>query len=131
MNKERENNLDKADRRNFLRLKYHSPLMYKVCKKQTFSKLMQGYTHDVSSAGLMCSLESKVPVDSIVWFQLDIGALSLCTEIEKRCAVVQRGILGKVVWADRQEDKNYDVGVCFVTREEKQAEDFLIRNRLV
>ena len=105
--------------------------MYKVCKKNTFSKLMHGYTHDISPAGLMCSLKGKVPVDSIVWFQLDIGALSMCEEIEKRCAVIQHGILGKVVWASRQKDKSYDVGVHFVTREERQISSLFKKNSLI
>ncbi len=94
--------------------------MYKVCKKSTISKMMKGYTHNISSAGLMCNLQDRVPKDSILWLQLDPGALNLCEEIERRSVIIQRGVLGKVVW-EKKEDNGYDIGVCFLTREEKKA----------
>lgn len=89
---------------------------------------MQGYTCNISQSGLLCNLGKKVPENSILWLQLDFGALSMCKEIEKNCAIIQHGILGKVVWTSyKKEDKNYDVGVCFFTREEKTSDNWFTR----
>ncbi|MDP2939085.1 MAG: PilZ domain-containing protein [Candidatus Omnitrophota bacterium] len=107
------------ERREFIRLIYKSPLMYKVCKRKTISKLMQGYTQNISQAGLMCSIKESVPKDSTLWLKLDTGALNLCSEIEKRCVIIQQGILGKVAWLKKTRGKSVDVGVYFITREEK------------
>jgi c-di-GMP-binding flagellar brake protein YcgR len=115
------------ERRKFVRLSYKAPLMYKICKKKTFSKLMYGYTHDISQAGLMCTLSQEVPVKAIIWLRLDIGALNACREIEKQCTVIQQGILGKVVWTKKKRDDTYDIGVQFVTREERRSEDWILK----
>jgi len=129
--KKKNNTYTGEEKRDFLRLIYETPLMYKACKKKTFSQLMYGYTHDISQSGLMCNLKNRVPITSIVWFQLDMGALSMCKEIEKRCAIIQHGILGKVVWTNRKENKSYDVGVRFITREEKKTENWIIKEPIV
>ncbi|MFC1704415.1 PilZ domain-containing protein [Candidatus Omnitrophota bacterium] len=114
----------KDERREFIRLSYNRPLMYKVCKKATISKILKGYTHNISSAGLMCNLQEKVPKDCILWLQLDPGALSLCEEIERRSVIIQHGVLAKVVWEKKKgENDSYDIGVCFITREEKKYSD--------
>ncbi|MFC1593760.1 PilZ domain-containing protein [Candidatus Omnitrophota bacterium] len=107
------------ERREFIRLSYNRPIMYKVCKTSTISKLMKGYTHNISSAGLKCNLQERVPKNCILWLQLDHGALTLCEEIEKRSVIIQHGVLGKVVW-EKKEDNGYDIGICFLTREEKR-----------
>ncbi len=127
---EKKETYEGSERRNFLRLSYKAPLMFKICKKKTFSKLMQGYTHDISQAGLKCNLQTKVPLNAILWLRLDMGALSMCEEIERRCTIVQHGILGKVVWTKEKKNESYDVGVCFVTREEKKFEDWFIKKPL-
>jgi len=107
------------ERRQFLRLPYKTPLPYKVCKKETISKMLQGYTQNISLAGLMCNIKEKVPLKSTVWLGLDIGTLNICEDLEKRCIIQQKGILGKVVWADKKKNGSYDVGLRFLTREEK------------
>jgi len=129
--KRKKKNYKGPERRDFIRLSYKTPLMYKVCKRKTFSKLMQGYTHNISRSGLRCTLSDKVPMNSVVWLQLDIGALSMCEEIERGCAILQHGILGKVVWVKKKKDKSCDVGVRFITREEKKIEDWLIKKPIV
>ena len=129
--REKNNTYIEDERRDFLRLIYETPLMYKVCKKKTFSRLMRGYTHNISRSGLMCNLKNRVPVDSVIWLQLDMGALSMCEEIEKRCTIIQHGILGMVVWASMKKNKSYDVGVRFIAREEKKSENWIIRESIV
>ncbi len=67
----------------------------------------------------MCNIKESVPQDSTLWLKLDTGALKLCSEIEKRCVIIQQGILGKIAWFKKRKDKSVDIGVQFVTREEK------------
>jgi c-di-GMP-binding flagellar brake protein YcgR len=116
--------ITESERREFIRLSYKSPLMYKVCKRTTLSKLLEGYTHNISQSGLMCTLKESVPKNSTLWLKLDSGALNLCSELERRCVILQQGILGKIAWLKKNKDKSVDIGVRFLTREEKQRFKF-------
>lgn len=93
--------------------------MYKLCKRTTICKILEGYTRDISNSGLRCHLNEKVAKDSILWLRLDAGAIQLCREIENNSVIIQQGILGKVVWQKRLSSSSYDTGVRFITREEK------------
>ena len=108
-----------AERRKFLRLEHKTPLDYKVCKKETISKLLQGYTSDVSQAGLFCNVRHEVKLNDIVWLSFDRATLSICEELEKRCLIYQNGIIGKVVRAHPKASGAFDIGVRFLTREEQ------------
>ncbi|MBN2831597.1 MAG: PilZ domain-containing protein [Candidatus Omnitrophica bacterium] len=65
-----ENN---SDRRNFLRIDYAVPLAYKVCSKETISKLLQGYVSNISEAGMLCNIRAAVNPDDILWLSFDRG----------------------------------------------------------
>lgn len=107
------------ERRQFLRLDYITPLAYKVCKKETLSILLQGYTSNISQSGLLCNIKESVKKDDILWVSFDRTTLNVCEDLEKRSLIYQNGIVGKVVRAERKIDGTYDVGIQFVTREEK------------
>jgi len=107
------------ERREFIREDFVQPLAYKVCKKDTVSKLLQGYTANVSQAGLLCNIKEKVSPEDILWLSFDRDTLAICSEIEKRSLIYQNGIIGKVVWAKQAKDMTYNVGIHFITREEK------------
>ena len=109
------------ERRQFMRIDYSCTLAFKVCKEETFSKLMQGYTANVSPAGLLFQVKEKVNTDDIVWLSVDRATLIICEELEKRCFIYQNGIVGKVVRVDARNDQTYDVGVQFIVREEKNV----------
>jgi len=113
-----ENNVS-AERREFLRLDYATPLAYKVCKKETITKLLEGYTSNVSPAGLLCNVKETVSPEDILWLSFDRGVLSICAELEKRIFIYQNGIIGKVVRVESKGYANFDVGVKFITREEQ------------
>ncbi len=113
-----ENN-PSVDRREFLRLDYSTPLAYKVCKKETITKLLEGYTSNVSSAGLLCNVKETVSPEDILWLSFDRGVLSICAELDKRVFIYQNGIIGKVVRVESKGFDNFDVGVKFITREEQ------------
>lgn len=114
-----EESFSGPERREFMRLDYSTPLDYKICKQETLTKLLQGYTSDISQAGLLCNLKDKVNKDDILWLSFDRATLDICEELEKRALIYQNGIIGKVVRIDPKDVGDYDVGIQFVTREEK------------
>jgi hypothetical protein len=107
------------ERRKYIRLDYATPLAYKICKKETVTKLLQGYTSNVSETGLLCSLKEKVNKDDILWLSFDRATLIICEEMEKKSLIYQNGIIGKVVRVELRPDGAYSVGVNFIIREEK------------
>ncbi|MBM3255721.1 MAG: hypothetical protein FJZ08_05415 [Candidatus Omnitrophica bacterium] len=107
------------ERRQFMRLDYVTPLDYKVCKKETITKLLQGYTSNVSKTGLLCTIKQKVEPEDILWLVFDRDTLNICQDIEKSSLVYQNGIIGKVVRVELKDDNTYRVGIHFITREEK------------
>lgn len=114
-----ENIYNGSERREFARLIYVTPLMFKVCKKEVLDKLLQGYTSDISEAGLLCNIRENVNNDDILWLSFDRATLNICEELDRRSLIYQNGIIGKVVRIEPQEDGTYNVGIQFVTREEK------------
>jgi len=108
-----------AERREFLRLEYVAPLACKVCRKETVNKLLQGYTSNVSQSGLLCNIKEKVHKDDILWLSFDRATLNICEDLEKRSFIYQNGVLGKVVRVEHKNADNYNIGVHFITREEK------------
>lgn len=107
------------ERRKFIRLDYTAPLALKVCKKETVTKILDGYASNVSQAGLLCNIKDKVKINDILWISFDRATLTICGEIEKNSFIYQGGIVGKVVRITRAPNGLYSVGVQFMTREEK------------
>ena len=108
-----------AERRQFTRLEIATPVAYKVCKEETISKLLEGYTSNISQAGLLCNLKDRVNKNDILWLSFERSVLNMFEELDKRSLIYQNGIVGKVVRTAQKSDNTYDVGVCFITREEK------------
>lgn len=106
------------ERRVAVRITCQTPLAFKICKDETISKIMQGYTQNISSDGIKCAISEKVPLGSTLWLKLNKDAISMCEELEKRSVILQQGILGIVVWCEKKEDNIFDIGVQFLTREE-------------
>ncbi|MFA5114710.1 MAG: PilZ domain-containing protein [Candidatus Omnitrophota bacterium] len=114
-----DNNYQGQERRNFIRLDFVKPLAYKICKKETIEKLLQGYTANISQTGLFCNLQDKIKLDDIIWLSFDRDTLSICHDLERRSVIYQNGIIGKVVRSQLRDDGSCEVGVQFITREEK------------
>jgi len=108
-----------TERRNFIRLDYKAPITYKICREETINKLLEGYSADISQSGLLCNLKDRVNKDDILWLSFDRGTLSIFEEIERRSLIYQNGIIGRVVRIEEKGDTTYDVGIQFITREEK------------
>lgn len=109
------------ERRQFLRLDFVSPLAYKVCKKKTISKILQGYTSNISQAGLLCNIKEKIKKGDILWLSFDRNTLNICENLEKRSLIYQNGIIGKVVRIKPKKNHTFNVGIQFITREEKNS----------
>ena len=114
-----DNSYTGLERREFLRLDYATPLAYKVCKQETISKLLEGYTVNISEAGLFCNIKDMVKPEDILWLSFDKSILIICEEIESRTLIYQNGIIGKVVRIENNINGTFSVGVKFITREEK------------
>ncbi len=108
------------ERREFVRLDYVTPLACKICKKETLSQILQGYTSNVSESGLLCTIKEKVHKDDILWLSFDRGVLHICEELERRSLIYQNGVIGKVIRVDPHKD-HYSVGIRFLTREEENS----------
>lgn len=107
------------ERRRFVRLDFVKPLNYKVCKKKTISNLLTGYTSNISQAGLLCRIQDRVRKGDILWLSFDRATLHICEELENRVLIYQNGIIGQVMRVKPGGHKRYDVGLRFITREEK------------
>jgi hypothetical protein len=109
----------KIERRKFPRLNYVKPISFKVCKKKTVSVLLKGYISNISQAGLLCNIQDRVKKNDLLWLCFDRDVLVVCTELEKRSFIYQSGVIGKVIRVAPKNNGSFDVGIQFVTREEK------------
>ncbi|MBM3244662.1 MAG: hypothetical protein FJZ15_02610 [Candidatus Omnitrophica bacterium] len=120
-----------AERRAFARLNYTTPLNCKVCNKQTISCLLNGYVSNISPAGLLCNIKERVKKNDVLWLSFDRGTLSFCEDLEKRSFIYQSGVIAKVARIERKSDGSYDVGVHFITREEKNSTNIFPQTRFL
>ena len=116
---EKQTNYKGSERRKFVRLDYLTPLAYKVCKKSTITKILKGYTSNISRSGLLCNIRDKVKKNDILWISFNRDMLSVCTDLEASSMIYQNGIIGKVIRTQHKRNGSYDVGIQFITREEK------------
>ncbi|MFA5156039.1 MAG: PilZ domain-containing protein [Candidatus Omnitrophota bacterium] len=115
-----ENNFSGIERRKFTRLDFVSPFAFKVCSKETISKLLKGYIANISESGIFCTISQKVNMDDILWLSFDRATLGICESLEKNSLIYQGGIIGKVVRVESKDDGSYDTGLQFLTREEER-----------
>jgi hypothetical protein len=121
-----DNSLDN-ERRSFVRLEYSIPLGFKICNKETISKLCVGYSMNISQSGISCSIREKVNPDDILWLSFDRDTLDFCRQLEKRALIYQNGIIGNVTRVQEDEAGTYSIGVRFITREEKNLDNIYPR----
>ena len=119
------------ERREFERFNSAAPMAFKVCKKTTISKLLEGYTANVSKSGLLCNLKDKVKRGDELWLSFDKATLNICSDIERRSFIYQSGVIGKVVWVEPKKDNTFDVGIKFITREEKNLTNILPKSHFL
>jgi hypothetical protein len=115
------NCLQQDDRRSFARLEYSVPLNFKVCSKDTISRLCAGYSVNISQSGIFCNIAEKVNTDDILWLSFDRATLDFCRELEKSALIYQSGIIGNVTRVEAEDTGGYKIGVRFITRQEKDS----------
>jgi len=115
-----EANFSGSEKREFVRLEFSSPLSYKVCKPETITTLLNGYTSNISESGILCSINQLVNNNDILWLSFDRGVLAICEDLERKTMIYQGGIIGKVVRILDKEDGTYEIGLRFITREEEK-----------
>jgi len=114
------------EKRESIRIDFCKPLAYKVCKQETLARLLEGYTVNVSDAGLLCNIKAQVQMMDILWLSFDRNVLVTCEEIERHSLIYQNGVIGKVVRVDGKDNGTFDVGLKFLTREEKLPAQALV-----
>lgn len=87
--------------------------------------LLQGTSKNISESGLLFYTEAKPPrISSIIWMNLDLNTIQICQEIENRALFFNNGVVGRVVRVEEDVHNNvYDVGVCFVTKNQQESQD--------
>jgi len=114
------------ERRQFFRVHFSTPVQYKSYADNRLKKIQpkDGVSKNISASGLLFNTQEPPQLSSILWMNLDLRTLSICQEIENRALVFKNGILGKVVRVEEDEKSNsgYDVGVCFLTQDQKDSD---------
>jgi hypothetical protein len=116
-----ENGFPEIERRKFTRLDFATPFAFKVCSKETISRLLKGYIANISESGILCNIKEKVNKDDILWLSFDRATLNFCESLEKNSLIYQGGIVGKVVRVEDKADGSYDTGLQFITRKEENT----------
>ena len=112
------------EKREFFRLNFSSPLEFKSYNPE--APQADGASKNISQSGVLFQTKQNPPaISSILWMNLDMRSLKICQEIEKRALVFNNGLLGKVVRVeeDPTTGKAYDVGVCFLTRDQQNSRE--------
>jgi c-di-GMP-binding flagellar brake protein YcgR len=115
------------ERREFFRLNFKKPLEFKsVAATPGETVSLRGTSQNISQTGILFQTEKNPPsLSSILWMNLDLRTLSICQEIEDSAVIFKDGLLGKVVRVE-EDPKNqdvYDVGVCFLTQDERNSRE--------
>ena len=115
------------ERREFFRLNFTGPVQYKSYDgKQAKPQATEATSRNISQSGILFQTTSRPPaMSSILWLDLDLRTLKICQEIESRALIFNNGLLGRVVRVeeDPANANAYDVGVCFLTKNQKDSRE--------
>lgn len=108
------------NRREFFRLKFSAPVRFKSYPKTSQES---GVSQNISQSGILFQTPKNPPqLSSLLWMNLDLRTLKICQEIENRALILNNGVVGKVVRVEEGQ-RNYDVGVCFLTQEQRDTSE--------
>jgi c-di-GMP-binding flagellar brake protein YcgR len=103
------------ERREFLRIEKEVSVKFAVCKKDEISPLYSSITKNISSGGALFVVNKSLLVDDVLVIEFEKNVLSDVIEIDDNVVEVDGKLLGKVVRVEElEEDKEYEIGVCFV-----------------
>ena len=122
---------NETERREFFRLNYKAPVRFKFYDTGTGKgstkldgKSLNGESKNISQNGILFQTEQDPPqLSSIVWMSLDMRTLKICQEIESRALIFDHGVMGKVVRVEEDSKRvnTYDIGVCFLRKDQRDA----------
>jgi len=109
------------DRREFFRVPFRSSLKYKAYTENPVTAT----TENISQSGILFQSEKAPKLSSILWLNLDMRTLKICQEIEARALICNNGVLGRVVRVEEDTDNGtgYDVGVCFLKKNQRNTSE--------
>ncbi len=113
------------DRREYFRINFKTAVEFRVYPSKS-PQVQNGSCQNISQSGILFQTENKPPqLSSLVWMGLDIRTLSICKEIEKKALILNNGLVGKVVRVEEDADneKLYEVGICFLTQDQKDSRE--------
>ena len=112
-----------VEKREFFRLNFSGPFKFKSYQPE--HQESEADSKNISQSGVLFQTKVNPPaISSILWMDLDIRTLKICREIENRALVFNNGLLGKVVRVEENpRNSAYDVGVCFLTREQQNSRE--------
>lgn len=113
------------DRREYFRINFKTPIEFRVYPSKV-SESHKASSQNISQSGILFQIDNKPPqLSSLVWMNLDIRTLSICKEIEKKALILNNGLVGKVVRVeeDAENSRLYDIGVCFLTQDQKESRE--------
>ena len=113
-----------VEKREFFRLNFSGAFKFKSFQPESLET--QADTKNISQSGVLFQTKTNPPaISSILWMDLDVRTIKICQEIENRALVFSNGILGKVVRVEEnpRSSNAYDVGVCFLTREQQNSSE--------
>lgn len=113
-----------VERREFFRLNFDAPLKFKSYIPE--KPQAEATSRNISQSGVLFQMETNPPaISSILWMDVDLRTIKICQEIENRVLVCNQGLLGKVVRVEEnpQDGNAYDVGVCFLTRDQQNTRE--------
>lgn len=108
-----------AERREFFRLDFRHPVKFRqIVDGEGAVRL--GSSENISQSGILFKTRQIPPLSSLLWMDVDLRTLHICKEIETRAVVRDQGLLGRVVRVELDPDEKdvYDIGVCFLRRED-------------
>jgi hypothetical protein len=116
------------EKRQFFRINFHTPIHYKSylgsLKSQAAAVGARGISQNISQAGILFQTSTPPEISSVLWMNVDIRLLKICQEIESRALTFQNGLLGRVVRVEEDPENNaYDVGVCFLTKDQQNSQE--------
>jgi hypothetical protein len=117
------------NRREFFRLKFSNPVRFKSYTPGNTARSAEtgaAVSQNVSQSGILFQTAQTPPqLSSILWMSFDLRTLKICQEIEERALIFNEGVLGRVVRVeeDLKTASTYDVGVCFLTQDQKDSRE--------
>ena len=109
----------RSEKREFFRVDFRYPVKFRQVRESK-DQVRLATSSNISTSGILFRTRVLHLLSSIIWIDMDLRTLKICQEIEARALVHEEGLVGRVVRVeeDTEESQLYDVGVCFLRKNE-------------